>query len=64
MIAINTQIQLVLMAANGYTNRQISDKVNLSVRTVEKYIAMIREEHEAKSIAHLVHIFHQRKLIK
>jgi len=63
MIAINTQVQLVLMAANGYTNREISDKTNFSVRTVEKYIALIREEHGARSIAHLVHIFHQRKLI-
>jgi len=64
MIAKETQVQLVLLAANGFPNREISDRTKLSVRTVEKYIATIREEHKARSIAHLVHIFHQKKLIK
>ena len=64
MVAINTQVQLVLLAANGYTNREISERTKLSINTVQKYIELTRDDHGAKSIAHLVHIFHQKKLIK
>jgi DNA-binding NarL/FixJ family response regulator len=63
-VAIETQKQIVLLLANGFTAKEIGEKMKLSNRTIEKYLDVIKGELNAKTSAHLVHICHQNKMIK
>jgi len=64
MITKEQQIFIVRKIAEGNTAKQIAEILGNSFKTVEKHIELIKVEHGAKSIANLVHIFHQKKMIK
>ena len=50
----NREQQVLKLVAFGYTNRQIADKLELSVKTVEEYRARMQRKLEIKGRAELV----------
>lgn len=64
MQTLQQMVELVRYLAEGETSAMIAKRFNVSSKTIEMRIAEIKSDYEAKSTTHLVHIFHQRKLIK
>ena len=56
--------ELMRYVAEGETSLVIAKRFNVSHKTIELRIAEIKQDYGAKNMANLVHIFHQRKLIK
>jgi two-component system response regulator FixJ len=48
------QVEIFDLVVEGFTSHAISDKLNISVRTVESYRAEVMEKRQAESIAALV----------
>lgn len=56
--------KIVTLIADGCQAKQIGDILDLSPRTVETYIEKIKIEYGAKTQANLIHILHQREILK
>ena len=50
----NRQQQVVTLVINGYSNKEIAEKLSLSVRTVEIHRAQAMKMMQANSLAELV----------
>jgi two-component system, LuxR family, response regulator FixJ len=48
------QVEVMRLVANGFSNKEIAHKLNLSRRTVENYRAWMMEKMAAKNLADLV----------
>jgi len=64
MITISQQKELMKWVANGHTSLSIGNIMGVSHKTIELRISEMKKEYNAVNMANLVHIFHQRKLIK
>lgn len=61
---ISEKIILVKRIAEGDTPMGISESMGVGQKCIETKIGLIKKEYAAININNLVHIFHQRKLIK
>jgi DNA-binding CsgD family transcriptional regulator len=57
------QIQVLMHLANGLTAKESGQKLKISNRTVEMHYTRIKDKMGAKTLPHLVHIAHVKKLI-
>lgn len=62
-VRVIPQEEVVRLYSEGLTTRQISTQINVGVRYMEYKIGEIRAAHGAKTIAQLVGIFKDKKLI-
>jgi DNA-binding NarL/FixJ family response regulator len=64
MISIEQQIAIVRKIAEGMRTKEIAELMGNSPKTIEKHIELMKVEHAAKTLPHLVHIFHLKKMIR
>lgn len=64
MISTERQKEILNFLAKGENSKTIGKEMELSHRTVEKYIELMKLSHQAKSTTHLVAIALRSKLIK
>jgi len=50
----NRELEVLKLVANGYANKQVAYKLNISERTVKNYMSSIMRKLEANSRAHAV----------
>jgi DNA-binding CsgD family transcriptional regulator len=53
---IADQFEVLYLMANGFTAKKSGERLGVSPKTIESYLASLRKEHEAKTNAHLVRI--------
>jgi len=56
--------KIVLMISNGHTVAEISTKLGIKTRTIERQIETMRGKFECTSAAHLVATFIRKEIIK
>ena len=64
MIAAENKIEIIQGIANGVSVKNIAKELNISTRTIEKYLEQLRFEYKATATCHLVAIFLRKKIIK
>ncbi len=52
----NRELEVLSLLANGYCNKEIANKHNLSVRTVETHRLSIRRKTNSNTLSHLVRV--------
>jgi DNA-binding NarL/FixJ family response regulator len=57
------ECEVLILLAQGYTNRQIADQIGLSVKTVESYRARVVDKLELHSRADLIRYAHESGLL-
>jgi two-component system response regulator NreC len=55
--------EVLVLLAQGYTNRQVADQIGLSVKTVETYRARIADKLALHSRAELIRYAHESGLL-
>ncbi len=55
--------EILHLICNGYTNREISEKVFLSLKSIERYKSLLLQKTSTRNTAHLVKVAIQNKLI-
>lgn len=58
------ELQVTALAATGLTNKQISERLRISERTVENGVRAARDKLGARDRAHLVTLAFKRRLIE
>jgi DNA-binding CsgD family transcriptional regulator len=56
--------RIVKMLSHGSTAKEIADKLNLSHRTIEKRLELLRMQYKVKNTPHLVGHFFRLGIIK
>ena len=51
------------LLAEGYSQQEVAEKLNISLSTLEKFINAQKKEHKAKSLFHLAVILCRKKKI-
>jgi len=64
MITTKQQVFIVKQVSEGFTSKEIAHSLEISKKTVEKYIELMKAVHGAKNLYNLVAIFFRKKLIK
>ena len=57
------ECEVLILLAQGYTNRQIADQIRLSIKTVESYRARIVDKLELRSRAELIRYAHESGIL-
>lgn len=58
------QYEILNLLSNGYSGKQVADRLGIDIKTVEKHGENMREKTGAKNIAHLVRIGFETGLLK
>lgn len=59
-----TDAEIITLLSTGYTVSEVSTELNVTIRTVEYRIEILRERSKAHTVAHLVAIYLRKKLIE
>ena len=59
-----TDIQIVKMLSNGYTVKEIAEKEETNIRSMEARLIRIKDKSNAENIPHLVANYLRKGLIK
>ena len=57
-----TEIKIIELLGEGYLQKQIADKINLSIKSIEYHIANLFEKTQSKNAVELVKKYNQYKL--
>jgi DNA-binding CsgD family transcriptional regulator len=63
MVNTERQNQVMAFTVSGFTAKEIGEMLGISSRTVEQNLTLMKAEHHAKNIPHLVAIFFRKGLI-
>lgn len=59
----NRKIEVAKLVADGLTGQEIGQELNISVKTVQKHMEILRAVYNAKNAPHLVAILFREKII-
>lgn len=59
----NRELEILQLIAEGFTNREIGEKIHISHRTVDKHRANMMQKIEARNVAELVRYAMKKELI-